>query len=418
MYIDHLEINNLKCFPKTSLSLQHPGKNGDTRPNANVNLLLGNNGAGKSTVLKALALATLARVIGDAGYVPYYLVRHGADLATMRVSILLHEQETGVKDLQNHPRVETATTAVVRRGDFERLQDDDMPSSSTWDKIYLEDSPAFMILGYGATRRVDASDVFDSSNLRKVRRVRYQRVAGLFENHIALTPLAAWLPRLFVEKDHPRLAEIRELFRVLLPPEIELVGSNERDEIEFKHRNQMVPFGALSDGYQAYIGWTGDLLYHLTTTCPPAVRLAEMTGVVLVDEIDLHLHPSWQRNIASTIANALPMLQFVFTTHSPLVAGTLEASNIYAMEDDPDGSSRVVQLDEQLYGRTAEEVLNSPYFGVDTSRAPGFEDQLRNIADRAWEGDPTAAVDYLKALTTPPPPRYGRTTGRTVPEPD
>jgi hypothetical protein len=284
--------------------------------------------------------------------------------------------------------------------------------------MYSEDSPAFMIVGYGATRRVDPSDAFDSSNLRKVRRVRYQRVAGLFENHIALTPLTAWLPRLFLETS-PRLAEIRDLFAALLPPEIELIGLSDRDEIQFKHREQTVPFGALSDGYQAYISWTGDLLYHLSTTCPPSMRLAEMRGVVLVDEIDLHLHPSWQRDIASTISDALPMLQFVFTTHSPIVAGTLDASNIFMMEDESDGSSRVVQLDEQLYGRTAEEVLNSPYFGVDTSRAPEFEDRLRSIADRAWEGDPNAAVDYLQALTTPSPPQDGGgTTGRTVPEPD
>jgi predicted ATPase len=418
MYIDHLHIKDLKCFRESEVSLQYPGKSRVTRPFANVNLLLGINGAGKTTVLKALALATLAPVIESAGYVPYYLVRRGANLATMTVSVLLHDQETGLKNSSHSPRIETATTDVALLSEsFEALQPT-RAMSSAWEQMYSEDSPAFMIVGYGATRRVDPSDVFDSSSLRKVRRVRYQRVAGLFEDHIALTPLAAWLPRLLQEGSQ-RGEEIRGLLAALLPSEIEFVGLGDRDEILFKHREQTVPFEALSDGYKAYIGWISDLLYHLSTTCPPFMRLDEMSGVVLVDEIDLHLHPSWQRNIASTISNALPRLQFVFTTHSPIVAGTLDASNIFMMEEEPDGSSRVVQLDEQLYGRTAEEVLNSPYFGVDTSRAPEFEDQLRDIADRAWEGDPRAAVDYLKALTAPSPPRNtGEDIGRDVPEAD
>ena len=418
MYIDHLHIKNLKCFRESDVSLQYPGKNSTNSPFANVNLLLGINGAGKTTILKALALATLAPVIENAGYVPYYLVRRGTELATMTVSAVLHDEETGRGRQSRLPLIELAKTDVaLLSADFEALR----PArnmSPAWERMYSEDSPAFMIVGYGATRRVDPSDVFDSSNLRKVRRVRYQRVAGLFEDHIALTPLAAWLPRLLLEPS-ARREEIRELIAALLPSEIELVGLGDRDEILFRHRQETVPFGALSDGYKAYIGWVGDLLYHLSDTCPPYMRLDEMSGVVLVDEIDLHLHPSWQRNIASTVSNALPSLQFVFTTHSPIVAGTLDASNIFMMENEPDGTSRVVQLDEQLYGRTAEEVLNSPYFGVDTSRAPEFEDQLRDIADRAWEGDPSAAVDYLRALTSPSPPQdTSGAVGREVPEAD
>jgi hypothetical protein len=414
MYIDRLHIESLKCFRESDVSLQYPGKASDAEPLApfaNVNLLLGINGAGKTTILKALALATLAPVIESAGYVPYYLVRRGRNLATMAVDVVLHDQETRVKRSPRPLRFETAKTEVMLRGDFETLRPGSA-ASPAWEQMYSEESPAFMIVGYGATRRVDRSDVFDSSGWSKVRRVRYQRVAGLFENHIALTPFAAWLPKILLGRSH-RLEEVRELIAALLPEEIQFVGLGDRDEVQFRHCRQVVPFEALSDGYQSYLGWIGDLLYHLVTTCPPSMRLAEMKGVVLVDEIDLHMHPSWQRNIASTVSKALPMLQFVFTTHSPIVAGTLDASNIFKMEDEPDGSSRVVQLDEQLYGHTAEEVLNSPYFEVDTSRAPEFEDQLRGIADRAWAGDPSAAVDYLRALASPSPqPGSGRSTDR------
>jgi predicted ATP-binding protein involved in virulence len=62
-----------------------------------------------------------------------------------------------------------------------------------------------------------------------------------------------------------------------------------------------------------------------------------MTGVVLVDDIDLHLHPSWQRTVVSKLASTLPRLQFIVTSHSPLVAGNLYAENIRVVSNEPDG---------------------------------------------------------------------------------
>src|SRR5258708_28541290 len=76
MYVSSLEMENLRCFEKANVSLLYPGK--ADRPRqvlANVNLLLGVNGAGKTTVLKAIALAVLTPVLESSGFVPYCLVR-------------------------------------------------------------------------------------------------------------------------------------------------------------------------------------------------------------------------------------------------------------------------------------------------------------------------------------------------------
>ena len=56
-----------------------------------------------------------------------------------------------------------------------------------------------------------------------------------------------------------------------------------------------------------------------------------------VDEVDLHLHPAWQRQVVPTISRALPNLQFVLSTHSPIVAGTLSPKNIFVLEMDDSG---------------------------------------------------------------------------------
>jgi hypothetical protein len=80
----------------------------------------------------------------------------------------------------------------------------------------------------------------------------------------------------------------------------------ERGEYLFQIRKIKVPFSALSDGYKAFIGWVGDLLYHVSVGCPAGKKLVDNCGVVLVDEIDLHIHPEWQPTIIPTLARSLP----------------------------------------------------------------------------------------------------------------
>ena len=78
-----------------------------------------------------------------------------------------------------------------------------------------------------------------------------------------------------------------------------------------------IEFPNLSDGYRAFIGWVADMLFHVYYGCPPGKKLADLCGIVMVDEIDLHLHPRWQMKVISTVARAFPRMQFIFTSHSP-----------------------------------------------------------------------------------------------------
>lgn len=246
------------------------------------------------------------------------------------------------------------------------------------------------MLGYGATRRVETGPASVESRAKE-RILRYRRVAGLFEEHMTLMPLAAWMPQVF-RKDKRRHQEIVTLMNRLLPDDTQMLGKWDEEDPEslFQRGGSVLPYPALSDGYRAFICWLGDVLYHLHTICPKGQRLVDMRGVVLVDEVDLHLHPAWQRHLVPSLSAALPKLQFVLTSHSPLVVGTLSSRNVLLLEERAQSRgthvTEVVRPGEELYGRSADQILTSESFGLESTRDERFFERLKDVANQAREG--------------------------------
>jgi hypothetical protein len=280
---------------------------------------------------------------------------------------------------------------IVSRGSYETI----IPSRKIAhvEKIFDDDSPAYFMVGYGATRRVENVENLGPQTTKR-RSVRYQRVAGLFEDYITLFPLGAWLSHL-KKTSRDRYAEIKSLLRTLLPKDTEFTGRFEQLEPVFQHRGVYLPFGALSDGYRAFIGMVGDLIYHLQLTCPKQMKLRQITGIVLVDDIDLHLHPSWQLTVVPNLATTFPMIQFILTSHSPILVGTVHAKNIRIIED-----STVKQLSEDVHGLSADQILASSYFNLTTVRSPDEEARLATITEEVAErSDPNGAIEFLRRLS-------------------
>lgn len=124
----------------------------------------------------------------------------------------------------------------------------------------------------------------------------------------------------------------------------------------------------------------------------------ETSGVVLVDEVDLHIHPDWQRELIPTLAATLPRLQFIFTTHSPLVVGTLERANIYHLERSPRDRPVISRPSEEVYGLTADQILRSDVFGLDSTRAPPFKIELDALSRRAQAGERGASLAFMNKV--------------------
>ena len=143
-----------------------------------------------------------------------------------------------------------------------------------------------------------------------------------------------------------------------------------------------------------------DLVRRIAEATPAGTDIHDIAGVVMVDELDQRMHPRWQQRVLGRLASMLPNLQFLLTTHSPLLASGLHAHNLILLEPDPDasgyGAMRARRLSEEIYGSTADQVLTSSYFNLEMSRSQPFQAELRRLSLAAREGDPESALEHMR----------------------
>ena len=403
MYLDHISIENFRTFRKVRIDFCHAdrdfGKLGLPIPRLpNVNLLLANNGFGKTSLLRAIALAALGPAVGHSGIYPYRLIRrengNGKDLpsATLNAEFTTHDQ-----DHTKHRMIDSHVE-VVQQGDLELLNWAH-PEEKTWHPVFSSESDAFFMVGYGATRRVSKATRMEPSGRYSPRAAR---IMGLFEDDFSLRPLNTWLPKYKESKQlRGRYVQVENLInRLVTKNGWMFTGEQDKEgEYLFERSGIMVPFPALSDGYRAFLGWLGDLLYHVCETCPSGKKLVENKGIVMVDEIDLHLHPKWQMSVLETLAKGLPNIQFIVTSHSPLVVGSLEWMNIILMKPGPKQSSTATRIDTAVHGLDADQILLTGFFGLESTRASGKNRSLKQLTLRARGGDTEAAKELLEQLS-------------------
>jgi hypothetical protein len=417
MYIDLLKLTNVRTFVKNELRFVHPDSVFRTAQRAddpnpwlvpppklpNVNLLLGDNGSGKTTVLQAIALASLGPAAREAQLPLRKFVRfpsgdRGSNLkepqsATFSARLKLHEQDGRPGEFVE------STLSFRRMKELERLEFEGDGTASLWEPVFESQNDAFFCVAYGATRRVEAGETAERGAAPKTPFLRAQRLQSIFQDSFALFPLGYWLPHLKADNPGRYTQVVNLLNRLLGPGHYRFTGEMSDREYLFERGGMRVPFRSLSDGYRAFIAWVADLLYHVCYGCPSGKKLTESAGIVLVDEIDLHLHPKWQMKVVSTVAKALPRMQFVFTSHSPLVVGSLEWMNIVTLQAGAKTNrTSAKRLKQRVHGLDADQILVTELFGLKTTRAPGKVKQLEDLQRKARHGDKRAAREIILAM--------------------
>lgn len=187
-------------------------------------------------------------------------------------------------------------------------------------------------------------------------------------------------------------------------------------DVIFKERGTPVSFHQLSEGYKSVMTWVVDLLYRMGEDQPEAKSTQDFEGIVMVDEINLHLHPKWEYGLVRKLRELLPKVQFIFTTHSPVtILGASEDALFFKVYKDENGHTCVTEAEElRLQNMRLDQILTSDFFGLASARPrhlQGFMERRRQIlSQRELTAEDEAELKALEAKNGALP------TGETVQE--
>ncbi|MBI4662390.1 MAG: AAA family ATPase [Verrucomicrobia bacterium] len=167
---------------------------------------------------------------------------------------------------------------------------------------------------------------------------------------------------------------------------------------EFQTPDGKVPLNVLSQGTQSLLQWLATLITGYAKHFELAGDYAERPGILIIDEIDAHLHPSWQRRILPALTKEFPNLQVLCSTHSPLMLAGLQAGQIQLLSRSEQGRITVSRNNSDVYGWSADEILNF-FLGVTHPTDLNTEQKVRRLnALRGKEKLSAAEAKELEAL--------------------
>ncbi len=149
----------------------------------------------------------------------------------------------------------------------------------------------------------------------------------------------------------------------------------------FYENETKTEFNNLADGYRSVLIWLCDLLSRLSENQPYIEKLEDFYGVVLIDEIDLFLHPKWQYNIVKKLREKLPNIQWFFTTHSPiLILGASEDAVFYRLYKE-NGETKISEQWKcsDINNLLANSILTSPLFDLESARMRAFDETKKEL---------------------------------------
>ncbi|MCF7697982.1 retron system putative HNH endonuclease [Loktanella sp. M215] len=326
--VSSIQIANFKAIEKLAINM--PLKRGE-RAGAPCMLLLGENAVGKSSFLLGVGLALLGSKAIEKLDLPYGSLARSVS-----------------KDIWD----QWGTEAIEVKLEFHNERQPAVFSFDPVSKKLGGTSPqTAIVLGYGPHRFFSAA-----KSARK--KSSAERLRSLFDPSKPLPDPTDWLSKL----EGAKFNAVARTIRTILPigDDDDLVN-DPQSGICVRADGQMTPVSRLSEGYRSVFAMTADicraLLEHWTD-------LEDARAVVLIDEIDTHLHPRWKLQVMSSLRRALPKVQFIVTSHDPLCVRGMDDGEVVVLYRDEAGRvSQMIDLPD-VSGMGAEQLLNSEYFGL------------------------------------------------------
>ncbi|MCX4242180.1 AAA family ATPase [Paraliomyxa miuraensis] len=432
MHLRSVSIRNIRSIAELTWDVEQHVTGDDL---SGWHVILGDNGSGKSSVLRAIALAlngpdqapallqdwgTWLRKGCTEGSIGLHLKRHASiDWYLSEQSVPTPEDVDAEIRLIRLPKREVHGEMVTN--EVVELSSDDGPREHVWSGL-----KGWFSSSYGPFRRFGGGDeylerLFDTHP-------RLARHLTVFSESVALSRATDWLYDLkfkALEAEKGGHADggaagrlLQRLFELmnesgLLPHQTRITDVTSDDVLFVDGDGNDIPVDDLGDGYRSILSLSFELLRNLVAAFGgdrifDAEGKVVVPGVVLIDEIDAHLHPQWQRRVGQWFLERFPRMQFIVTTHSPLVCQAAERGTIYRLpppgSDEAGGFVRGADRDRLLYGNVLD-AYETESFGVVPTRSDSGRRKLLRLADlnlkarrEPLEPDEEAERDYLRTI--------------------
>lgn len=408
MWLEKFELENIKCFQTLKLKL------GDTKLPYRWVTLLGENGTGKSTILQALALL----MAGPEGSIQLLSRPDGwvrAEENPGKITLRLHQGENDPGSYKEHKPfrytfyVTGSQKVTINNKVFTApvITEDTNNRVIPWLREYAlsPKGKGWFGAGYGAFRRLTRVNRILVPQLKEP--LRYTNFSTQFNENEPLEAFEQWMVYLDyrIEKGKDPLAQKqRELMidtiNKLLPKGNSFDSIDNSGRIWFRVGSVKVPTVALSDGFRSILALAGDLVWRLIEAFPESNSPLEEEGVVLIDELDIHLHPTWQYEIADWLQTTFPKLQFIVATHSPIIAAGAGAKAMTYRFYLDEGKVYAESI-KDIHSYNIERVLQSKAFGLVSSFSKETQHEIDRYHELKRKGD-LSQLEQEELQTTSP----------------
>jgi predicted ATP-binding protein involved in virulence len=372
MRVEQLELTNFRGI--RHLSLAFPTQ---------TTVLVGINGVGKSAVLDALAIL-LGRVIQKLELTSREDVPHLAE----------RDLRVGAKDLRvavgmSHGNTPREWALVVKEGSYRRFEYPEVEGDlilfnaiPTGTEVF---GPVPLVVQYSTSRGQWSSTQHLDQETPRGRAAAFKNAlpagVGTFD------AFYAWFrEREDIENEEraqgklefkdPQLEAVRAAVAALLQGFSNLRIERKLRRMTVQKHDEVLDVTQLSAGEKALLTLVSDLARRLSIANPDEKDPRLGQGVVLIDEVDLHLHPRWQRMLLPALARTFPECQFIVTTHSPQVISEVKPESIYLLERTKDGEI-IASRPEASFGRDSSRILED-LMGTDARPSP-IKEQLHQL---------------------------------------
>jgi len=424
MHIRQIHIKNIKSIRELTWDIPADKAKG-------WHVVLGDNGAGKSTLLKSIAVALLGPRESYGLRQPWDAwLRDGCDAGEIELRIAWNPDFDGFAGKGTTPAADTVLPLGLKlaRADddtkapsFEPLKSKPDPNRHVWGS-----ERGWFAASYGPFRRftggVGRVEQSTSGTL-----LRLNRHLSLYGEGIALTEGLEWLvglraEGLFQDDAHVLLDPLKRFINQdgFLPSGVRLKDITPKQVVFSDASGVSIPVQELSDGYRSILSMTFELIRQLSFAFGPGQifdwndpEKVWAGGVVLIDEVDAHLHPTWQKRIGFWLCEHFPNIQFIVSTHSPLICQAAEHGSILLLpRSGTDEKARLLDGNEfkrVVYGNVLD-AYGTDAFGAETANtrsptAQGMRDRLAQLNNKELvrgldEAERKQQVELRAALPT------------------